>query len=434
MQIAVIGTGYVGLVGGACLAEIGHDVTCVDKDASKVQTLLDGGLPIYEPGLDGLVPRNVFAGRLSFTTDLRAAVGSAEAVYIAVGTPPGADGGADLSAVEAVAAGIADAIERYTVVIVKSTVPVGTCDRVHEIMAGRTDVPFAVVSNPEFLREGVAVPDFLDPDRIVIGVPSDEARAVLERINAPLLEKGAKLFVMDVRSSELTKYASNSMLATRISFMNEVARLCDQVGADVEHVRAGMGSDSRIGPAFLRAGVGYGGSCFPKDVQALLKTASKAGVELQVLDAVERANAIQKNYLVDRMLAELGSSLKGLRIAVWGLSFKPDTDDMRQAPSLTIVRRLIEAGATVVVTDPVSEETASHELDPSALFMADPYGAVEGADALLLVTEWSHYRDPDWSRVASLMRGDRVYDGRNLYGPEDVAAAGLRYTGVGRGH
>jgi UDPglucose 6-dehydrogenase len=433
MQIAVIGTGYVGLVGGACLAEIGHDVTCVDKDAAKVQTLLDGGFPIYEPGLDVIVPKNVTAGRLQFTTDLRMAVRSAEAVYIAVGTPPGADGGADLSAVEAVAAGIADAIERYTVVIVKSTVPVGTCDRVHEIIAARTQIPFAVVSNPEFLREGVAVPDFLDPDRIVIGVPSDEARQVLERINAPLLEKGAQLFVMDVRSSELTKYASNSMLATRISFMNEMARLCDQVGADVEHVRAGMGSDSRIGPAFLRAGVGYGGSCFPKDVQALLKTASDSGVELQVLDAVERANALQKNYLVDRMLSDLGSSLAGKRIALWGLSFKPDTDDMRQAPSLTIVSRLVEAGATVVVTDPVSEVTAAVELDPNAIFMSDPYGAVEGADALLLVTEWTQYRDPDWSRVASLMRGDRVYDGRNFYSRDEVAAAGLRYSAVGRG-
>ena len=433
MQIAVIGTGYVGLVGGACLAEIGHDVICVDKDAAKVQTLLDGGLPIYEPGLDEIVPKNVAAGRLQFTTDLRMAVRSAEAVYIAVGTPSGADGGADLSAVEAVAAGIADAIDRYTVVIVKSTVPVGTCDRVHEIIAARTQIPFAVVSNPEFLREGVAVPDFLDPDRIVIGVPSDEARQVLERINAPLLEKGVKLFVMDVRSSELTKYASNSMLATRISFMNEIARLCDQVGADVEHVRAGMGSDSRIGPAFLRAGVGYGGSCFPKDVQALLKTASNSGVELQVLDAVERANALQKNYLVDRVLAELGSSLAGKRIALWGLSFKPDTDDMRQAPSLTIVSRLVEAGATVVVTDPVSEVTAAVELDPNAIFVSDHYGALEGADALLLVTEWSQYRDPDWSRVAALMRGDRVYDGRNLYSPDEVAAAGLQYSGVGRG-
>ncbi len=434
MQITVVGTGYVGLVGGACLAEIGHNVTCVDKDANKVQTLLNGGLPIYEPGLDEVVPRNVASGRLNFTTDLPSAVRSAEAVYIAVGTPPGADGGADLSAVEAVAAGIADAIESYTVVIVKSTVPVGTCDRVHEIISSRTETPFAVVSNPEFLREGVAVPDFLDPDRIVIGVPSDQAREVLERINAPLIEKGAQLFVMDVRSSELTKYASNSMLATRISFMNEIARLCDQVGADVEHVRAGMGSDSRIGPAFLRAGVGYGGSCFPKDVQALLKTASNSGVELQVLDAVERANAMQKHYLVDRLLSELGSSLSGKRIALWGLSFKPDTDDMRQAPSLTIVKRLVEAGATVVVTDPVSEHTASVELDSNAIFMSDPYGAVEGADALVLVTEWKQYRDPDWARVASLMRGDRVYDGRNLYTREEVTSAGLHYAGVGRGH
>ena len=433
MQITVIGTGYVGLVGGACLAEIGHQVTCVDKDAKKVQTLLDGGLPIYEPGLDEVVPKNVEAGRLHFTTDLQSAVRSAEAVYIAVGTPPGADGGADLTAVEAVAAGIADAIERYTVVIVKSTVPVGTCDRVRDIIASRTETDFDVVSNPEFLREGVAVPDFLDPDRIVIGVPSDRAREVLERINAPLLEKGAALFVMDVRSSELTKYASNSMLATRISFMNEIAKLCDRVGADVEHVRAGMGSDSRIGPAFLRAGVGYGGSCFPKDVQALLRTAGSAGVELQVLDAVERANELQKHYLVDRIITELGPSLEGKRVALWGLSFKPDTDDMRQAPSLTIVERLVQAGATVMVTDPVSEHTAAGELDTSATFMADPYAAVEGADALLLVTEWSQYRDPDWARVASLMRGERVYDGRNLYTPDEVMAAGLQYAGVGRG-
>ena len=434
MQLAVVGTGYVGLVGGACLAEIGHDVVCVDKDAQKIQTLLDGALPIYEPGLDGVVPRNVAAGRLSFTTDLEASVKAAEAVYIAVGTPPGADGGADLSAVESVARAIGAAIERHTVVIVKSTVPVGTCDRVAELIAERTDVPCDVVSNPEFLREGVAVPDFLDPDRIVIGVPNDGARAVLERINAPLLEKGASLFVMDVRSSELTKYASNSMLATRISFMNEMARLCDQVGADVEHVRAGMGSDSRIGPAFLRAGVGYGGSCFPKDVQALLRTAAGAGVELEVLDAVERANAVQKLYLVERLLKELGPSLTGQRIAIWGLSFKPDTDDMRQAPSLTIVEALTAAGAEVVVTDPVCHETAHAELAVHVSFVDDPYGAIEGADALMLVTEWKDYRTPDWGRVAGLMRGNSVYDGRNIYAASDLQDVGLRYVGVGRGH
>jgi UDPglucose 6-dehydrogenase len=434
MELAVVGTGYVGLVGGACLAEIGHNIVCVDRDPVKIQLLLDGGLPIYEPGLDNLVPKNVEAGRLHFTTELEGAVRGAEAVYIAVGTPQGVDGGADLSAVEAVAAGIAAAIERYTVVIVKSTVPVGTCDRVAEIMAAGTDVAFDVVSNPEFLREGVAVPDFLDPDRIVIGVPSDRAREVVERINAPLTAKGARLFVMDVRSSELTKYASNSMLATRISFMNEIARLCDQVGADVEHVRAGMGSDSRIGPAFLRAGVGYGGSCFPKDVQALLHTARASGVELQVLDAVERANTLQKSYLVDRLLRELGPSLSGKRIALWGLSFKPDTDDMRQAPSLEIIEALLASGATVVATDPVSRETAMAELGSRILFVDDAYSAVEGADALLLVTEWSDYRTPDWSRVASLMKGDRVYDGRNLYAAADLLAAGLHYAGVGRGH
>ncbi len=432
MRVAVIGTGYVGLVAGTCLAELGHEVTCVDNDAAKVELLRSGGLPIYEPGLDDLVPKLVDAGRLSFTTDTRSSVQAAEVVFIAVGTPPGEDGSADLRYVVAVAEAIADALDGYKVVVVKSTVPVGTNEKVRAVIASSSKEDFDVVSNPEFLREGVAVPDFLQPDRIVLGTTSPRARGVMEALYAPLTDKGSALFVMDVRSAELTKYASNAMLATRISFMNEVANLCEEVGADVESVRRGMGSDSRIGPAFLRAGVGYGGSCFPKDVQALLRTAREYDSELSILDAVEATNAAQKHRLVEVIKTELGPDLTGMRFAVWGLAFKPDTDDIREAPSITIIRGLVEAGATVVAYDPAAHETAHAALGDLPTYAQNPYEAIEGADALLMLTEWKELVEADLGRVKALLASPRIYDGRNAWSPEEVRAAGFTYRGIGR--
>ncbi|MCB9787335.1 MAG: UDP-glucose/GDP-mannose dehydrogenase family protein [Deltaproteobacteria bacterium] len=432
MKVAVVGTGYVGLVAGACLAEIGHEVTCVDNDATKIALLNDGGLPIYEPGLEDLVPKNVEAGRLSFQTDLAAAVRAAEIVFIAVGTPPGADGSADLRAVEAVAEGIADALDGYKVVGVKSTVPIGTCERVRAIIASRSKQHFDVVSNPEFLREGVAVPDFLRPDRVILGCAADEARERMERLYAPLTDAGARLITMDLRSAELTKYASNAMLATRISFMNEVANLCEEVGADVESVREGMGSDKRIGPYFLRAGLGYGGSCFPKDVKALLRTAQTYDTPLRLLEAVEQTNASQKERMAAVLLNEMGADLSGRIVAVWGLAFKPDTDDMREAPSIPLIRALAQAGAAVHVHDPAAMHTAREALGDLPRYFEDPYACVEGAAALVLVTEWSMYAAPDWARIAATVVEGRVYDGRNLWSPAEVRAAGLTYRGIGR--
>jgi UDPglucose 6-dehydrogenase len=432
MDVAVIGTGYVGLVAGTCLAELGHSVTCVDTDADKVRVLRGGGLPIYEPGLEEMVPRNITAGRLSFTTDLATAMAPAEVVFIAVGTPPGEDGAADLQHVEAVARSIGSLLDDYKVLVVKSTVPVGTCERVQELVSERVEVAFDVVSNPEFLREGVAVRDFMAPDRIVVGTSTERSREVMARLYAPLVEAGAPLVTMDVRSSELTKYAANAMLATRISFANEMANLCARVGADIEHVRKGMGSDRRIGPHFLQAGVGYGGSCFPKDVKALVRTAAANDLSLRILDAVERVNEAQKGLFVSQVLDAFGSELQGRVFAVWGLAFKPDTDDMREAPSLTVIRGLPAAGAKVRVHDPAAHETARVELGDSVDYVEDPYGCLEGADALLLLTEWSLYRTPDWARVHGLLRGDRVYDGRNLWSPDEVRSAGLQYAGVGR--
>jgi len=433
MDVAVIGTGYVGLVAGTCLAELGHSVTCVDTDADKVRVLRGGGLPIYEPGLEEMVPRNITAGRLSFTTDLATAMAPAEVVFIAVGTPPGEDGAADLQHVEAVARSIGSLLDDYKVLVVKSTVPVGTCERVQELVSERVEVAFDVVSNPEFLREGVAVRDFMAPDRIVVGTSTERSREVMARLYAPLVEAGAPLVTMDVRSSELTKYAANAMLATRISFANEMANLCARVGADIEHVRKGMGSDRRIGPHFLQAGVGYGGSCFPKDVKALVRTAAANDLSLRILDAVERVNEAQKGLFVSQVLDAFGSELQGRVFAVWGLAFKPDTDDMREAPSLTVIRGLQAAGAKVRVHDPAAHETARVELGDSVDYVEDPYACLEGADALLLLTEWSLYRTPDWTRVSGLLRGNRVYDGRNLWSPDEVRSAGLQYAGVGRG-
>lgn len=432
MNVAVIGTGYVGLVAGTCFAELGHRVTCVDNDPRKLELLRAGGIPIYEPGLEEMVPRNAGKGRLVFTDDLAGAVKAAEVVFIAVGTPPGEDGSADLRHVIAVADAVAAAIDGFKVVVVKSTVPIGTCDRVREIIAARASAPFAIVSNPEFLREGVAIDDFMQPDRILVGADDDRAIATMEKLYRPLTKNGAKLLVMDLRSSEMTKYASNAMLATRISFMNEMANLCERVGADVENVRRGMGSDSRIGPAFLRAGVGFGGSCFPKDVSAILRTAAEEGSELRILDAVVAANQRQKLRLVELVTAELGPDLSGRRLAVWGLAFKPRTDDMREAPSVPIIEGLLAAGAEVVAYDPGARETAHVELGDAITYAGDPYACVEGADALLLVTEWPEFTSPDWARVRGLMRTARLYDGRNLWEPRDMEALGFAYRGIGR--
>jgi UDPglucose 6-dehydrogenase len=432
LNVAVIGTGYVGLVGGTCLSELGHSVTCVDIDEAKVQKLRAGTLPIYEPGLEEMVPRNVEAGRLTFSTDGSAAVAAADVVFIAVGTPPGEDGSADLSHVMAVAEMIGSAISDYTVVVVKSTVPIGTCDKVHEILSKNPSASFDVVSNPEFLREGVAVSDFLQPDRIVIGVASERSQEMMQRLYASLIRKGARLLVMDVRSSEMTKYASNAMLATRISFMNEIAKLCDLLGADVENVRRGMGSDKRIGPHFLMAGVGYGGSCFPKDVKALVRSAVAAGSNLQILDAVEAVNHAQKEAFGTRILNAFNGDVAGLRFGMWGLAFKPDTDDMREAPSIVIARMLTDAGATVVAYDPEAVETAQPELGGVVEFAPDAYACLEGVDALLLVTEWKLFANPNWQRVRQLMKGTRIFDGRNLWNPDSLKAQGFTYEGIGR--
>jgi UDPglucose 6-dehydrogenase len=432
MNVAVVGTGYVGLVAGACFAELGHRVVCVDNNQAKLAILRAGRLPIYEPGLEEMVPKNASRGRLRFTDDLAGAVREAEVVFIAVGTPPDEDGSADLRHVMAVAGQIGQNIQDFKVIVVKSTVPIGTCDKVRDMIAQHTERPFAVVSNPEFLREGVAVGDFMRPDRIVVGADSDRAVEVMRRLYRPLTAEGAKFIVMDVRSSEMTKYASNAMLATRISFMNEISALCERMGADIENVRRGVGADDRIGPAFLKAGVGYGGSCFPKDVAALIRTAKEAEVDLAILDATVRANEKQKARLVDVIRADFGDDLKGRKFGVWGLAFKAQTDDMREAPSIPIIEGLLAAGAEVVAYDPAARETAGAIFGTTIGFAPDPYQAIEGADALILVTEWAEFTAPDWERVWALMKDHAIYDGRNLWEPRDLVSQGFRYTGIGR--
>lgn len=441
MNVAVVGTGYVGLVAGACFAELGHHVVCVDNNQAKLAILRAGRLPIYEPGLEEMVPKNASRGRLRFTDDLATAVRECEVVFIAVGTPPGEDGSADLRHVMAVASQIGKNINGFKVVVVKSTVPIGTCDKVRAMIAPETTHPFAVVSNPEFLREGVAVGDFMHPDRIVVGADSEQAVEVMRRLYRPLTAEGAKFLVMDVRSSEMTKYASNAMLAARISFMNEISALCETLGADIENVRRGVGADDRIGPAFLKAGVGYGGSCFPKDVAALLRTAQDAGVTLGILDATVSANDRQKSRLVAMVQEDFGGDLRGLKFGVWGLAFKSQTDDMREAPSVPIIEGLLAAGATISAYDPAARETAGAIFGDRITFANDPYQAIEGADAVLLVTEWAEFTAPDWERVWALMRERRdgetrparaLYDGRNLWEPRDLIAQGFSYRGIGR--
>jgi UDPglucose 6-dehydrogenase len=434
VKIAVVGTGYVGLVTGTCLAESGNQVTCVDIDPKKIATLNAGGIPIYEPGLEELVRRNAREGRLAFTTSLADAMQDTEIAFIAVGTPPGETGEADLSYVLAAAEQIGRSIRRYTVVVNKSTVPVGSCERVAEVIAKVAGAEFDVVSNPEFLKEGSAVDDFMRPDRVVVGVGAgnDRARKVMAELYAPFVRTEQPVLFMDPHSAELTKYAANAMLATRISFMNDVAALCDRLGCDVDAVRRGMGSDKRIGYPFLFPGVGFGGSCFPKDVRAVMTMARLVGLDFDLLRAVERVNERQKRLLFDKAAKEFGT-LAGKRFGVWGLAFKPKTDDMREAPALTLVQLLTGAGAEVTAHDPVAAEVARPLLGAHVKIAADPYAAAEGADALFLVTEWNEFRTPDLERLARIMRGRVLFDGRNVWDGAKARAAGFTYHGVGRG-
>jgi len=432
VKVAVVGTGYVGLVVGACLAETGNDVLCADLDEAKIAGLKRNALPIYEPGLAPLVARNQREGRLQFTTDVGDAVGRAQVVFIAVGTPPDEDGSADLTHVLAVARTIGEHMETPKVVITKSTVPVGTAEKVRAEIARHTTTPFHVCSNPEFLKEGAAVEDFMKPDRVVVGIDSGEAAHILEELYAPFVRTGNPLIFMDIPSAEMTKYAANAMLATRISFMNQVARLCEVVGADVSLVRKGIGTDRRIGPAFLFPGPGYGGSCFPKDVQALIRTGEEQGVSLDILVAVEAANARQKRVLFEKLERHLKGGLKKRTVAVWGLAFKAETDDVRESPALVLVEALLDAGATVRVHDPEAMPTARRTLGDRVTYAEHAYDALAGADALAIVTEWLEYRNPDFTRMKQLLARPVIVDGRNLYEPDKLARLGFTYDSIGR--
>ena len=439
MKITIIGTGYVGLVSGACLAELGNDVMCLDVDAAKIAMLKRGEIPIYEPGLEPLVKRNTAAGRLQFTTDVAASVAHGQVQFIAVGTPPDEDGSADLQYVLAAARAIGRHMEEYRLVVDKSTVPVGTAGKVRaaitEELAGRgKKIDFSVVSNPEFLKEGAAVEDFMRPDRIVIGVADERATQIMREIYAPIQRNHDRMIVMDIPSAELTKYAANAMLATRISFMNELANLAEKLGADIEHVRQGIGSDARIGYHFLYAGCGYGGACFPKDVSALQQTAQEAGMQLRIIGAVNQVNQLQKSRLLEKITHRFGEDLKGKRFAVWGLAFKPNTDDMREAPSRVIVPGLVKRGAAVVAYDPVAIEQAKREFLglPGITYAGSPQAALDGADCLVVVTEWKEFRSPDFDDIKRRLRTPVIIDGRNLYEPAMVRSHGLDYSGIGR--
>jgi len=433
VRIGVVGTGYVGLVLGACLAETGNNVVCVDKDEEKIAALKRGEIPIYEPGLSEMIPRNVAEERLTFSTDLFEAVRASEIVFIAVGTPQDEDGSADLTFVLEVAKSIGQAMNGFKIVVTKSTVPVGTAAKVKQMIAAQTKHPFAVASNPEFLKEGAAVDDFMKPDRVVIGTDDPKVEEIMRMLYEPYVLTGKPILVMDTASAELTKYAANAMLATRISFMNEIANLCDKVGADVTQVRRGMGTDARIGASFLFPGLGYGGSCFPKDVKALERTARDAGCELNVVAAVDRANERQKEVLVPRIEAYL-DGLKDKVVALWGLAFKPRTDDMREAPALVLIRKLVEGGAAVRAYDPKAIPHAMRFVadEPGVTFHRRSYEAAEGADALVLVTEWNEFREPDFDRLKALMRRPAIFDGRNIYNPKFLREKGFHYEGIGR--
>lgn len=436
MKIAVVGTGYVGLVTGTCFAEVGIEVTCIDIDQRKIDNLKQGILPIYEPGLEEMVSRNVEKGRLKFSTNLAEGVHGADVAFIAVGTPPGEDGSADLKYVLAVAKGIGENLQDYCVVVTKSTVPVGTAGKVRRevelaLSKRAAAIEFDVASNPEFLKEGAAIDDFLKPDRIVVGVSSERAEEVMSKLYKPFLLNGHPIVFMDIPSAEMTKYAANSMLATKISFMNDIANLCEIMGADVNMVRKGIGSDARIGTKFIYPGIGYGGSCFPKDVKALIKTAAENGYEMQVLKAVESVNDAQKSVLYDKLCKHFGNDLQGKHIAVWGLSFKPKTDDMREAPSLVIIEKLLAAGATVTAYDPVAIAEAKHSLGERITYAKDEYDALIDADALLVVTEWPEFRSPNFNVVGRLLKQKVIFDGRNIYDPKELKEIGFTYHCIG---
>lgn len=440
MKICMVGTGYVGLVSGTCFAEMGHEVTCVDISAAKIEGLKKGEMPIYEPGLEELVKRNFAEGRLKFTTSLAEGVASSLFVFIAVGTPPGEDGSADLKHVLGVAREVGTLMKEYRVIVNKSTVPVGTADLVKKEIAaqlqarGKSNIEFDVVSNPEFLKEGDAISDFMRPDRIVVGAENPRTGELMKELYAPFVRNNHPILLMDVKSSELTKYAANAMLATRISFMNEISLLCDVVGADVEQVRNGIGTDSRIGMSFLYAGLGYGGSCFPKDVQALQRTMAQNHLPGLILNAVEAVNYAQRKDFTKKILNRFGTEIKGKQFAIWGLSFKPKTDDMREAPAVHLISELLKCGATVSVHDPEAMPNAKTMLPAQGVtYCDDMYQALENADALVLVTEWNHFRSPDFDKMKSLLKSPLLFDGRNQYSPAKIRALGWEYHCIGRG-
>jgi UDPglucose 6-dehydrogenase len=431
MKIAVVGSGYVGLVAGACLAENGNEVICIDRDPAKIRSLQRGKIPIYEPGLEEMVRRNKTEKRLTFTTALDRGVRNSQIIFIAVGTPTGEDGSADLQHVLGVARDLARAMNGYKVIVNKSTVPVGTAEKVREIVRRETTHPFSVVSNPEFLKQGAAIDDFMKPDRVVIGAEDPRAAELMKELYAPFTRTGAPIMLMDTASAELSKYAANAMLATRISFMNEVANVCESIGADVDQVRRAVASDRRIGPSFLFPGVGYGGSCFPKDVKAMLRFAADNDYRFEILSAVETVNERQKRRLLGKMHTHFGS-LKGKRIAVWGLAFKPRTDDMREAPSVPLINGLLEVGAHVQAYDPEAMKVARGIFGSKITFAENSYAALTGADALALITEWNEFREPDYARMRKLMRTPVIFDGRNIYNPEQIRTHGFTYFSVGR--
>lgn len=436
MNIAIVGTGYVGLVSGACFAEMGIDVTCVDINPEKIKCLLNGEIPIYEPGLDDLVKRNVEAGRLHFTTDLTTCLDNVEVVFSAVGTPPDEDGSADLQYVLEVARTFGRNIKKYTILVTKSTVPVGTAKKVkavieEELTERGEQIDFEVASNPEFLKEGAAIKDFMSPDRVVVGVESDRAKKVMERLYRPFQMNNYRLYFMDIPSAEMTKYAANAMLATRISFMNDIANLCDLVGANVDMVRKGIGADTRIGSKFLYPGCGYGGSCFPKDVKALARTAREYNYTMGVIEAVEAVNERQKEIVVKKLQDKLGT-LRGKTIALWGLAFKPETDDMREAPALVVIEKLLEAGASVKVYDPVAMDECRRRIGDRVVYCKDMYDVVIDADALAVLTEWKEFRIPSWSVIKRVMKQSVLVDGRNIYSKDEVIAEGFEYAAIGK--
>ncbi len=436
MNIAIVGTGYVGLVSGTCFAEVGIDVTCVDIDAQKIENLKQGIIPIYEPGLDELVCRNQKEGRLHFTTDLSSCINNVEVVFSAVGTPPDEDGSADLKYVLEVARTFGQNINKFAILVTKSTVPVGTSKKIRAVIEEELEkrgvkIPFEVASNPEFLKEGAAIKDFMSPDRVVIGVESERSRKVMERLYRPFLLNNFRVIFMDIASAEMTKYAANSMLATRISFMNDIANLCELVGADVNMVRKGIGTDIRIGNKFLYAGCGYGGSCFPKDVKALIHTGKEHGYHMSIIEAVEKVNEQQKEVVFNKLKKAL-KNLSNKRIAIWGLAFKPETDDMREAPALVVINRLLESGADVVVYDPVAIDECKRRLGDKVKYAKDMYDAVIDADAIALITEWKQFRVPSWSIIKKAMRGNIIVDGRNIYDPTELAEEGFEYHCIGK--